>query len=754
MRMWIPWQQFRKKSSWKKRLIYQLGRIRLFQQIGLFFILGIVVPLLVTQAWVFYIQEKALKKEFRDLTVQMAVSIFRDFSTILRNQQQGLSTALPTLHKEALSQWQVFNVPTPSPPEDFKRLPPTSQYKAHVYYHLTNGAPFSGTGIFSEAAMTMDGNPQYRAPSLPHAHVPEPPPKLLILTPDSTQAQLQFPPHSLTRRSLITSCKPSKGQPPTRRWWLLPSNNLYRKAPVTEIKPGPPPPVTQAPSKPKAKKPLLVPPYLLVVSAPVPQPQGPPLCVVTWQPFQFFEPSGVLGTVFRSGVIVLDEHGVLMADGTSHHWEGYQLSAKDQQALWDLQPGKPELVSPTLVYQPQNYGLPLPWFGSNNTPTQQTITEGVLFRLANSPSWALFVISPFDISERYWERAQKQSLAIFLTQLAVVALLVFVFLYTLIQNFQQLIRGIQGISRGNYRRRVHLIVHPMTPFEIRYLSREFNRMGHRLAISWQQTEDTLRQLRQMDRFRSDLIDMVSHELRTPLTILKGKLGTLQRLVGTTPEARPLTLTMRRQVNRLERLIGDLLTVPDIERGSLALSPDWIPLAELITTSAHDVADRHGIDPAALFVLHLPVDDPDCFAWADPERMEQVLVNLMDNAVKYRDPDHPVTVILTPTRDAEGVEGWQVEVRNHTRMLKVELTPFLGEKFQRAVIEEQKNHRTGSGLGLYICHGLAARMGGTLTITATPVEEQVNGDHPTDATTDQGSWFIATLTLPKGSEDGL
>ncbi|MFM7468271.1 MAG: ATP-binding protein [Vampirovibrionales bacterium] len=787
------WRAFRRKRSVQKQLFYRLGRIRLWQQIGLFFIFGIVTPLLIIQAWLFHIHDKALQKEFRDLSAQTAVSIFRDFSSILRTEQLLLTdiykqanrlTPSVTLPYRPIKGFGVGN-PSKQPPQP--STPEPSSVPVQESLALMTQEVFSGFVQWH--------------------HLPKPPKKLvaastlhdeflsdlaLQLATQGTQVRdTQTTPFvSLTHPSFLTHAYQSCTQSPYKRvsWQLMPNAFVY---PIERMRSRVPLPVwvtTLNPQQLATLKPIqkegllqtfrvlqhypvfqvwqhvthtssLAPLEQLVMWAhtlqqlETAQVQTPYLlmryqrtsggsqgagCRITWKPFKFFQPSGVLGTVFRSNIMVFNEEGILMADGTQRHWEGYQLDLNDLSHFFEALPGVPEVISvavrgdATLPFARHTSSF-LPQLSflnatSSQEDTTETLNDAVMLKLAGDDPWGLLILSPFEISEQYWKRAQRQSTAIFLGQILLAGILVSVYLYSLIRNFQQLIRGIKGVSRGHYSRRVFLMVHPLTPFEIRYLSREFNRMAYRLSLSWKQTRSTLDQLRQMDRFRSDLIDMVSHELRTPLMVLRGCIGAMQRKAKAVPlttasseEGLPNVLipetlqqltTMKRQVVRLERLVSDLLTVPAIEQGQLTLMKEWVNVAELLQSCVQDVALRHSLDPEQAFCItydtaetHLPL------LWSDPERLEQIFVNLLDNACKYRDTSEAIRI----TFKVEFGEDTclRVAMSNLTRTLKPEMAPLLGEKFQRAVIETQRNHLTGSGLGLYICQGLMHLLNGTL-----------------------------------------
>ncbi len=807
------WRAFRRKRSLQKQWLYRLGRIRLWQQIGLFFVFGIVTPLLFIQAWLFHIHDKALQKEFRDLSAQTAVSIFRDFSSILRNEQLLLSETyrranrlVPTqrLPYRPLKGYGILGTTSLTPTHKGTPEPPTDDYEALAF--IKTAEPFTGFvqwrtlspqdtktvkdkpleslahRLATDATQVRDTqtapfvsllHPAFLAQSLQACTVPQsrhvtwqllpsrllypletlevtvPLPEFLNHLPDTTDFSTL---HPTQKRQIVDTFKRLEKEPMFQSWQAL--NPRLTQTPFEQLK-------AWTHTLNQLTMAQVQTPYLLVRY----QRGIHKECRITWKPFRFFQPSGVLGTVFRSNIMVFNETGVFMADGTQRHWEGYQLAKQDLLHFLQALPGVPEVMS-MQVHGMISRGQTrenVPSFFSGfsfepetSTPTA-TLNDAVLLKLAGDDPWGLLILSPFEISEQYWKRAQRQSTLIFLGQILLAGVLVGVYLYSLIRNFQQLIRGIKGVSRGHYNRRVFLMVHPLTPFEIRYLSREFNRMAYRLSLSWQQTRVTLDQLRQMDRFRSDLIDMVSHELRTPLMVLRGCMGALQRQAkissptsGHPIETAQQVTTMKRQLVRLERLVADLLTVPAIEQGKLTLMHEWVNVVELLQICIQDVALRHALVAEEAFTVtfdtpehHLPL------LWSDPERLEQIFVNLLDNACKYRDPSEPIRLTFQ-LQSTETTSALSLSISNLTRTLKPEMAPLLGEKFQRAVVDNQRNHLTGSGLGLYICQGLMHLLEGTLErrIEACPPSSSVFSPEPQGSQNPEKTYrFVTLLTFP-------
>jgi PAS domain S-box-containing protein len=212
---------------------------------------------------------------------------------------------------------------------------------------------------------------------------------------------------------------------------------------------------------------------------------------------------------------------------------------------------------------------------------------------------------------------------------------------------------------------------------------------------------------QAEQLKHDFVSLVSHELRTPLTPLKGFLRSLvDGVVDDSPEARrEYYQIMLRQTERLERLIGDLLDVSQIETGNLLIDAQPVELGLLVLRQVAEYERQH---PGRI-VFHdprspLPVQ-------ADPVRVEQVLSNLISNALKYSPPDRPIDVRVTIDRDQAVVavedRGPGIAHADQERIF---------ERFYR-VDAAARSRVKGVGLGLFIAHSLAEAMGGRLGVTS-------------------------------------
>jgi signal transduction histidine kinase len=247
--------------------------------------------------------------------------------------------------------------------------------------------------------------------------------------------------------------------------------------------------------------------------------------------------------------------------------------------------------------------------------------------------------------------------------------------------------------------------------ELGRLSQAFNDMTARLQAA-----------RQM---QTDFVANVSHELRTPLTSIKGLVETLRQGAMDDPQVRDHFLeTMESETDRLIRLVKDLLLLSHADSAALNLECEELDLAQLAQATICRLVTQAEARGLAVQVKASPDCPP---AWADPDRIEQVLVNLLDNALKYSRPGGTVIVRVSagPERTV------QVQVRDEGIGIPPEHLERIGQRFYRAD-KARSRSEGGSGLGLAIARALVEAHGGRLWLESH-----------------EGQGTLATFTLPSG-----
>lgn len=298
-------------------------------------------------------------------------------------------------------------------------------------------------------------------------------------------------------------------------------------------------------------------------------------------------------------------------------------------------------------------------------------------------------------------------------------LLIGFYIYYLYINIRQLFKAVIALSKGNYQRQIRLLTTSFTPYEIVFLANEFNIMASEIHKSYIELKRKNIELKELNEFRSNLLDTVSHELRTPLTSIQGYTSRLMRqdiVIDEETKQKSLRI-IKEQSEKLKRLIDDLLTIPDIERMRLKTINTTVWLDKVLEQSELLLRKRDGHE----ITVQMSDDFPPVIA--DKGRLEQVFVNLYENAIKYSYPDSPIIVIVEQHEDKA-----VIEVKNNCDIIPEKKLKTLFDKFVRLDDEMTRTTR-GTGLGLFIVKGLVEAMDGTIELSS-----------------DEDFGFCATITL--------
>ncbi|MBK7950163.1 MAG: HAMP domain-containing protein [Deltaproteobacteria bacterium] len=251
----------------------------------------------------------------------------------------------------------------------------------------------------------------------------------------------------------------------------------------------------------------------------------------------------------------------------------------------------------------------------------------------------------------------------------------------------------------------------------------FPRAGARagtLAVFHDVTE-----IRRVDRVRRDFIANASHELRTPLTSIQGYAESLASGPMTPAEVEAHVAVIQRNVHRMRDLIDDLMDLSRIESGGGAPDPSRVDVVKLAQTLVSDARTRlaHAKIEARVRTPVAPT------AWVDRKALEQVLENLLTNAIRYSDEGANITIDVEPRG-----EVLEISVADTGIGIPEEALDRIFERFYR--VDASRSRAIGStGLGLSIVRHLVQAMGGTIR-----VESRVG----------QGSRF--TFTVPRDRDD--
>jgi signal transduction histidine kinase len=235
------------------------------------------------------------------------------------------------------------------------------------------------------------------------------------------------------------------------------------------------------------------------------------------------------------------------------------------------------------------------------------------------------------------------------------------------------------------------------PDEILGLAQAFNEMLHRLSGSWEQ--------------QHQFVGNVSHELRTPLTVICGYLQSLLRRGDNLSVYQKQALeTASAETERTIQMLQDLLDLARADSGNLQFRQDPVflkTLAAEVAGMSEKVSDRS---------VKLLSTDQDIVALADQDRLQQVLINLVDNAIKYS--TDPVEIQLA-TKDEQAIihvcdRGIGISLAHQHRIF---------ERFYRSD-DPSTRSRDGTGLGLAIAKSLVEGMDGRITVLSKPNEGSI------------------------------
>jgi signal transduction histidine kinase len=228
--------------------------------------------------------------------------------------------------------------------------------------------------------------------------------------------------------------------------------------------------------------------------------------------------------------------------------------------------------------------------------------------------------------------------------------------------------------------------------------------------AYESERKTVDELRRLSALRADFVSLVSHELRTPMAAVIGAARTLQqRWRELTPAQRESFLDLiAGETNRLATLIGDVLDTSRIEAGTFSFRFGDVDLGELVRDSV--ATAQLGQDEVR---LEAEVRDPVPRVHGDADRLRQVVMNLLDNAIKYS-PEGGEVQVRVHSDDGRV----RVDVRDSGPGIAADDQKLIFEKFGR-VVTPGGGTQPGTGLGLFIARSIAEAHGGALDVRSAP-----------------------------------
>jgi signal transduction histidine kinase len=308
---------------------------------------------------------------------------------------------------------------------------------------------------------------------------------------------------------------------------------------------------------------------------------------------------------------------------------------------------------------------------------------------------ALLVAEDRRVAERAWRHLLGYVVVAGLAVTAVGAITGLVAGDALTRSIRAVTRVARAIAAGDFGRRVSA----HGPAEITEMSAAFNQM----------VEEVVRQR----RIERDLLANISHELASPLGLIRGYAEALvDDVFNTGPERSAALQAIQQETARLERLTADLLDLALLETGQVSVQVEEVPVGELLNGLRERLAPimrRSGVTLSVETSSNLPP------LMTDGQRLEQVLVNLLSNALRYTPAGG--TIVMAAARDGNGL---RITVADSGTGIPPEELPRIWERFYRVEKgRDRREHEAHVGLGLAICHSTITLLEGTIEVQSTP-----------------------------------
>lgn len=305
------------------------------------------------------------------------------------------------------------------------------------------------------------------------------------------------------------------------------------------------------------------------------------------------------------------------------------------------------------------------------------------------------------------EMDARESLLVRLLLVAMIVLATVASLRRVTSTLDAIVFDARALAAGDHRAAVRSVAGGSR--ELGQLGEAFGTLAAAVAEREHGLRDDIRQLKEVERLKTEFVSTVSHELRTPLTAIRGALGLV--LAGTTgavaSKTRDLLQIGLQNTERLIRLINDILDVERIESGHLFVRREPCELADILRTT---VESLRTVAMEAHVSLVLEAEES-AVVTGDPDRLVQVFTNLISNAVRFSPAGESVTVTLrtTPTSVV-------VFVSDHGPGIPLEFRRRIFGKFQQA---DPAGAAGGAGLGLAIVRAIVERHGGSIRFDSAP-----------------------------------
>jgi signal transduction histidine kinase len=386
-------------------------------------------------------------------------------------------------------------------------------------------------------------------------------------------------------------------------------------------------------------------------------------------------------------------------------WQG----KRKQRLIWDLmhiQLSMAALVAVTLIFLG---GISIIWNADRLYPYD---TEGPLVS---------FVLRMVETVFPYLGITLAITIGVLVLLLLPAALISYLSVKRFTSRFDHLANATRQIRQGDYDARAEVAGED----EIAQLQQDFNAMAADLQGAITALGEERDKVAQLLDSRRQLMANASHELRTPVATIQAYLDSMAERSDLSPEIASDLETVQNEIRHLSRLIDDLFTLSRAEVGALEIV--LVPTA-VSTLVRRVVGAFQALAWQASKVAIVVESETDPMVEADPDRLEQVIANLLRNAINHTPPGGIISVVVEEV-DEQAV----IHVRDTGEGIASEELPHIWERFYRGSNEGSHEHR-GAGLGLALVRELVTGMGGEITVTSQP---------------DLGTEFIIRFNLLQG-----
>lgn len=328
----------------------------------------------------------------------------------------------------------------------------------------------------------------------------------------------------------------------------------------------------------------------------------------------------------------------------------------------------------------------------------EMLSVGIPVQKDGKVSEALLIYTPFEPISATLDSLRNLLIAISIVLIILTSILAFFLSRSLSKPLIRMNQFALGLAKGDFSHRITV----RSKDEIGKLGESFN------YLSGQLYENTLKE-RKLEEMRREFVANVSHELRTPITLIQGYAEAMTDIAESPEQLENFTKTIIDESSRLKRMVEELLELSRLESGVVLLEKELVDIEKVsaqIQSRFESAFKKNNI----LFQSEISGNAKS--VWVDRFRFEQILINLIDNGIRYA----PGGFVELSSRKSE--KGIEIRVSDTGKGIEAEDIPYVFERFYR--VDKSRNRESGgTGLGLSIVKNLVEAHGGTIKVESIP-----------------------------------